>query len=323
MCRYVSLIFLVIQIMSLIDSSYAWNSAWVQKEWFKQILAVCFALFLVSYIFTGYFFSWFASGESCGTQRFFIAFSLVTTIAATLLSLSKMSPHGALLPSAVVTAYCSFLLYSALTSDPSACNSLTSQGSKTLQLVIGILIASFSIVKSSWDMSTTNLFGARAAESSSLSSAHGVGADVADPSPLSPSSQDDHAAVSIGMNDASSDRRTVAKRPHLAKGAVADDDEHPHRKASVGHADDGGDDDDADTEELRKSNLLFHASNVIAACYLSMLLTNWGSVSDNSTGAIDVGWPAVWIKMASQWVTLALYTWTLLAPSLMPDRDFS
>lgn len=38
---------------------------------------------------------------------------------------------------------------------------------------------------------------------------------------------------------------------------------------------------------------------------------------------INVGWTSVWVKVASQWVTVGLYCWTLVAPLLFPDRDFS
>jgi len=38
---------------------------------------------------------------------------------------------------------------------------------------------------------------------------------------------------------------------------------------------------------------------------------------------VNVGWTSVWVKVVSQWVTVALYSWTLVAPTLMPDRDFS
>jgi hypothetical protein len=30
----------------------------------------------------------------------------------------------------------------------------------------------------------------------------------------------------------------------------------------------------------------------------------------------------LWVKVAAQWFTLALYTWTLVAPKLFPDRAF-
>ena len=38
---------------------------------------------------------------------------------------------------------------------------------------------------------------------------------------------------------------------------------------------------------------------------------------------INVGWTSVWVKVVSQWVTVGLYCWTLVAPQLFPDRDFA
>lgn len=42
----------------------------------------------------------------------------------------------------------------------------------------------------------------------------------------------------------------------------------------------------------------------------------------HSQDAVDVGWTSVWVKIVTQWVAAALYCWTLLAPSLFPDRVF-
>jgi hypothetical protein len=38
---------------------------------------------------------------------------------------------------------------------------------------------------------------------------------------------------------------------------------------------------------------------------------------------IDIGWASVWVKTGALWLTSLLYVWTLVAPSLFPDRDFS
>ena len=30
----------------------------------------------------------------------------------------------------------------------------------------------------------------------------------------------------------------------------------------------------------------------------------------------------MWVKVVTQWVTVALYVWTLVAPLVLPDREF-
>ena len=51
----------------------------------------------------------------------------------------------------------------------------------------------------------------------------------------------------------------------------------------------------------------FHAVFARAACYTAMLMTVWGSGEGASKDQIGVGWASVWVKMASQWLTVALY----------------
>jgi hypothetical protein len=59
-------------------------------------------------------------------------------------------------------------------------------------------------------------------------------------------------------------------------------------------------------------------------CFYAMTLTGWGSIESGGTPANpSVGNVSMWMIIASQWVVLALYLWTLVAPRLFPDRDFS
>ena len=50
-------------------------------------------------------------------------------------------------------------------------------------------------------------------------------------------------------------------------------------------------------------------------------MTGWG-VGAEEKDLLDVGWVSVWVKIVTQWLTAVLYLWTLIAPTLFPDRVF-
>ncbi len=55
------------------------------------------------------------------------------------------------------------------------------------------------------------------------------------------------------------------------------------------------------------------------ACPVAPADLTWAQDKDR----LDVGWASVWVKTGALWLTGALYAWTLLAPAMFPDRDFS
>jgi len=71
----------------------------------------------------------------------------------------------------------------------------------------------------------------------------------------------------------------------------------------------------------------FHAIFALGALYLAMLMTDWiykpdVLSQDWSSGTVDQGEGAVWVKAVSSWVCVALYLWTLVAPVCLPDREW-
>jgi len=75
---------------------------------------------------------------------------------------------------------------------------------------------------------------------------------------------------------------------------------------------------------------LFHMAFMLGAMYVQQLLTNWETISSqtstSSTTAdeitVDSGPGSVWVKIISSWLVFALYLWSLFAPLIFPDRDF-
>lgn len=93
-------------------------------------------------------------------------------------------------------------------------------------------------------------------------------------------------------------------------------------------------DSDYNEEEMEKAeeNVPRNFSNswklnfVLASvsCWYAMALTGWGSIESGGNVADPlVGKTSMWLIVGSQWFILALYLWTLIAPRLFPDRDFS
>ncbi len=55
-----------------------------------------------------------------------------------------------------------------------------------------------------------------------------------------------------------------------------------------------------------------------------MLLTNWGNptVFDDTYDFFAANKTSYWIKLVAQGFTIALYTFSLLAPICFPNREF-
>jgi len=78
------------------------------------------------------------------------------------------------------------------------------------------------------------------------------------------------------------------------------------------------DDDEEDEEEAeRKANVYFHVVMMLAAAYMAMLFTNWGTNKDSidTTGKISFI-----VGVCSSWTAMLMYWWTLCAPKLCPQR---
>lgn len=84
----------------------------------------------------------------------------------------------------------------------------------------------------------------------------------------------------------------------------------------------GGDDD----KEAGVRPDFFHAVLATAAAYVAMIFSSWSlAVARGAPPAasVDVGWAPFGIKLANLIVTGLVYCFAMVAPALLPDRDFS
>lgn len=89
---------------------------------------------------------------------------------------------------------------------------------------------------------------------------------------------------------------------------------------------DDEEDQQEDDETVEASNFaFFHLVMMLGSCYMAMLVTSWQISGTGGTGieGVDSGTTPMWVKFSTELVCVLLYLWTLIAPALCGDRDFS
>ena len=73
------------------------------------------------------------------------------------------------------------------------------------------------------------------------------------------------------------------------------------------------------------NSLLVQVSGVflLVSGYYAMVLTNWATEQSNSSIETPrTGTATMWIQAAGIWIAIAIYMWSLFAPTLFPNREF-
>ncbi|XVF64977.1 hypothetical protein PTKIN_Ptkin09bG0209900 [Pterospermum kingtungense] len=264
-------LFLLVQVLILLDFTHSWNDAWVAKDeqkWYIALLAISGGCYLVAFVFSGILFIWFnPSGHDCGLNIFFIVMTMILAFSFAIIALHP-AVNGSLLPASVISVYCAYVCYTGLSSEPRdyACNGLHNKSSavSTSTLILGMLTTVLSVLYSALRAGSSTTF-------------------------LSPPSSP----------------KSGSKKPLLEGEDVEEGKEKKEKEA----------------RPVSYSYSFFHLIFALASMYSAMLLSGWTSSTDSSD-LIDVGWTSVWVRICTEWVTAALYVWTLVAPLILPDREF-
>uniref|UniRef100_A0A6M2DX78 Putative serine incorporator isoform x4 n=1 Tax=Xenopsylla cheopis TaxID=163159 RepID=A0A6M2DX78_XENCH len=79
---------------------------------------------------------------------------------------------------------------------------------------------------------------------------------------------------------------------------------------------------DNEEESVAYSWSSFHFVFTLATLYVMMTLTNWYQ-PNSSLETLNANAASMWVKIVSSWLCLGIYCWTLIAPFILTDRDFS
>ena len=107
-------------------------------------------------------------------------------------------------------------------------------------------------------------------------------------------------------------RRAVEEGSLPADALLSDDDES-----------DAGDRmaNDDERSSTQYSYAMFHIIFFLATAWVATLLTmDWDDKKQGDFATVGRTLWASWVKIVSSWVCYALYTWTLVAPIVLPER---
>ena len=325
--RLASGVFLVIQMVILLDFAYSLNEAWVAKEstpWLVTLVLTTLACFGGALALIGLDYQWFkppGAGE-CSLNVFLVTLTLLLGVGTTLGALHPAITHGSLLCSAVIFLYNAYLITSALSSEPPgyACNGRPTRlgtAAGNAGAASGMTLALLSVAYSAARAGSSDAFRLSGDDPDDVRTAQPDGGIAGSSS----DEEGDDGGEGTGGGGAGHYRR------------LSDDGGHsqPLLDAAAGDVGGSGSGDEeglprrrrgATIRQVRYNVSFFHAIFALASCYTAMLMTDWGSGQGTSRDQIGIGWASVWVKAVSTWVTAGLYTWTLVAPLVLADRIF-
>ncbi|KAI1901717.1 hypothetical protein AGOR_G00037270 [Albula goreensis] len=290
-----SFIFIIIQLILLIDFAHTWNQAWVEnaeegnsKCWFAALLSFTFLHYALAFSAMVLFYVFYTHPDDCTENKVFISLNLIFCVIVSIVSIlpkvQEAQPQSGLLQSSLISLYTMYVTWSAMTNNPNRkCNpSLLSlvSGSSTpsptsapgevqwwdAQGIVGLVIFLFCTL---------------------------------------------YASIRSSNNSQVNKLMQTEEGQGLAADVEATPGDDGVRRA-VDNEEDG----------VTYSYSFFHFSLFLASLYIMMTLTNWYQ-PDSDYHAMLSTMPAVWVKISSSWLGLALYLWTMVAPLVLPNRDFS
>jgi len=291
-CLVGSAIFIVVQNLIFLEWVYSWSENWAAKideepQYQTYLLLSSIAGYVGAIVFIVLACVQFAAA-GCGFAIGQITWTCIACFTFSLVSVLQplkdmgIAQHGSLLCSSMMSLYCCFYCWSALTGmssdvtgdDGHRCNTLLSDSSGSaaewVNVIFGLVLTCFSIFYSAYSSGTGDI--------GTGSSHHHADSEA-------------YARMENGQTEASAPPQ----------------------------------EDDSDPRELMQ----YHFIMVVCSMFMVMTIVNW-DVKVTSVHAkmedFGTGQTVVWAKTLSQWLTILLYIWSLVAEAVLKvcgvDRDF-
>ncbi|XP_077577197.1 serine incorporator 2-like [Stigmatopora nigra] len=289
-----SILFIIIQLILLIDFAHSWNKAWVEnaenndnKCWYAGLLTFTTLNYALAFSAVVLFYVYYTQPDDCTEHKVVISlnflFCIIISIVSILPKVQEAQPHSGLLQASIISLYTMYVTWSAMTNNPNRkCNPS--------------LLSLLTNVSSSTPTDEPNPGYLQLWDAQSI-----VGLVL-------------FFLCTLYASIRSSSNTQVNKLLQTEEGngdsgdVVLDD----GVRRAVDNEEDG----------VTYNYSAFHFHLALASLYIMMTLTNW-YYPNTSTQLMQNSMPAVWVKVCSSWLGLSLYLWTLVAPLCFTDRDFS
>ena len=316
------MLFLLLGLVLLVDLAHTWAEYCLEqieahdsRAWRGVLIgstlgmyAAAIALTIVMYIFFG--------KDKCTMNQTAITLNLIFFLLASGISVhpavQEYNPKAGLAQSAIVAIYCTYLTLSAVSMEPDdkMCNPLIrrAQATRTTSIVIGAVVTMLTVAYTTTRAATQGV------------ALGGKGKSVHLP-------EDDEHDLVTQQPDSRREMRAAALRQAVEEGSLPADALNDDDDDISDYGGNSGKDDERNSTQY--SYTLFHVIFFLATAWVGTLLTM--SVDDFDKNDVLDGFAPVgrtywasWVKIISAWVCYAIYTWTLVAPIVLPDRfDFN
>lgn len=292
--------FLLIQLMLLVEFAHRWNTNWSSgvkhnRLWYGALAFVTLMLFTIAVgavVFMGVYYT---HPQACLLNKIFLGINGSLCLIVSMLAISpfiqKLQPTSGLLQPGVISVYVMYLTFSAFSSKPK--EALEINGVNTTVCVFPFNSGLESDKKIVTALGAFFLFGCILY------------------SCLTSTTRRSSAALRVCRNS-----EPEIERARCCFCFGDDTDDYDEEKSGSGQNvvyD--------EKEGTIYSYAYFHFVFFLGSLYVMMTITNWFNYHDHEIEKLlDGSWSVYWLKMASCWVCLLLYIWTLVAPMVCPKR---
>ncbi|KAK7115799.1 probable serine incorporator [Littorina saxatilis] len=326
-------VFIILQLLFLVDFTYAWNATWNGRRVGKRNLGGHIATVLCSIVFFAICvvgvlaLFWFYAREDCQTNQVFLGVNAGLCVLVSLITVlpcvSKRNENASLLQASVISLYVVYLTWSALTSEPpeEIDNILDTLAQLAKEQTAG------RITEGTFSPAPTVRPPARLMSEVGQEMLKNI-SNKCRPDPTFP--QGDLVSAYAGllitfimavyasvMSSTDAHKLGLRKKEGWACFCCVikkRDNPSEHGGQKVIHN---------EAEAVVYSYSFFHFVFVLAAFYIMMQLTNWYRPAESDLNRFGLNWAAVWVKITSSWVCVVIYIYTLFFPRLCFGRNLA